>query len=91
MKRRSLRKMQGGDTYERAIVHRAHKRELSNKTGASGDVMDFALLVADEAIVAEMERVRPALDEALASLLNFDDNEHAPKTIKLLRQAMRRP
>ena len=89
-KRNSLRQMQLG-TYERSLVKRAHKRELSHRTGASGDVMDFALLVADEVICAEMDRVQPALKAALAFLSGFDDNEHAPETIRLLRQALRRP
>ncbi len=72
-------------SYENGIVHRAHKRELSNKTRASGDVMDFALLVADEAIIAEMERVRPAFEAALVWL-----DTVAPSTAKIVRKAMRR-
>lgn len=72
-------------TYEKEIVRRAHKRELSNKTGASGDVMDFALLVVDEAIIAEMERVRPAFEASLVFL-----EVCSPRTAKVVKKAMRR-
>lgn len=67
MKRRTIKQLRASKS-ALASVSRAHKREKSNRSGASGDVMDFALMVAEEARIAEMERVAPYLEEVEANL-----------------------
>jgi len=76
------------DAFVRGIVRTGGARERLSQT-ADGSTLDFALLVADTAIVEEMMRVRRALLDAHEFIEGLEIPESAGVLLEL-RRALRR-
>lgn len=64
--------------------------DRAEKNRGDGSPLDFGEHVAQEAIISEMERVRPALIAAEAFLLGFEDNVYAAQALARVRRALKR-
>ncbi len=73
------------DEDARRLIENAQRRE--RREAASGDTLDFALLVVDEVRRAERDRVLPAVRQAIACFDGWTDNAYAVEARAALRRA----